>query len=149
MASQGLYTLGDLERLTGATRSQLTAWTRSGLLQPSLQGAKGTGTRQLFNWSDLCTCFLLRSLYECGVKSVAMRSILNSLRDFSWPEPPPEKSVSKDLFLLVESVPLGRIYLVRATSFDKAVEKKPRVLGVNVSALQRVLWKRLQEERSN
>jgi len=139
-----IYALGDLQRLTGATRSRLTFWTKSRLLRPSVHEADGTGTRQLFDWFDLCRCMLLVSLDECGVKSSDMRSIVSRVADHSWAAPPPERNEENDVFLLVESVRKGRIRRSRGASFEEAVKKRPHVLGVNLSALQRILWSRVQ-----
>lgn len=144
MSKRMIYTLGDLQRLTGATRSRLTLWTKSRLLRPSVQEADGTGTRQLFDWSDLCRCMLLVSLDQCGVKPSDMRLIVSSVADYSWSAPPSEKSKGNDVLLLIESVREGRIRRARAASFKEAVKKRPHILGVNLSALQRILGSRLQ-----
>lgn len=140
-----ILTLGELGRITGATHESLTVWARAGLLVPSVRGATGTGTRQLFDWSDLCRCGLLEALHECGVKPTAMRAVLESLHEFDWEQRTHEPNAGKDVFLLVESVPERRIRTVRAPTFEEACQRRPHVLGVNLSALQRTLRGRLSK----
>jgi hypothetical protein len=139
-----IYSLGDLVRLTDATRSRVTLWTQSGLLTPSVKRAQGTGTRQLFDWIDLCTCFLLQNLYECGERLDAMRELVSHVKDrFSWPNSPPP-AAGPSVFLLKSR---DGVRIVRGSSFEEASKNKAGVLGVNLSLLQRELWKRLQVAR--
>lgn len=146
MSQRLVYTVGDLQRLTGATRHCLTQWTRAGLLIPGVRLAQGTGSRQLFDWADLCSCYLLAELHEWAIKPSQMRYILDLIdRVQPWPTPPPvPRTPNQDLFLLVESIRDQEMRFVRASSFLEAVKSKPKILGVNLSALQRNLWKRLQ-----
>lgn len=142
-----IFALGDLQRFTGATRLRLTHWTRIGLLKANVQRAAGPGTRQLFNWEDLCTCGLLASLDLWGIKPRDMKSILDHVSLANpWARPPPSpKGMGRDLWLLVDSVP-DKVRLVRAISLEEAIKRRPRdqILSINLSALQRLIWGRVK-----
>src|SRR5437660_910852 len=139
-----VFSLGELQELTGATHEAVTVWSRACLLTPSVRGAQGTGTRQLFDFSDLCRCGLLQALYDCGVKPSHMHDIMAHVRDFDWQAQPPERGSGRDWWLLIESVRLPRIRVARAATFEDASERRDHVLGVNLSGLQRTLRNRVE-----
>jgi hypothetical protein len=138
-----IFTRRDLEEVIRADRKAVAVWMKAGLLQPSVKTASGAGTRQLFDWADLCRYGLLNLLHDGAVKLDGMRSLLAHVKDFDWDAAPPDKDAGRDQWLVVESIP-DRVRVVRAAKWEEASRRLPRVMGINLSALQRTLRARLE-----
>jgi DNA-binding transcriptional MerR regulator len=68
-------------KLVGITYRQLDYWARTGLVEPSLRTAKGSGSQRLYNFRDIVTLKIVKRLLETGVTLQQIRAALDHLRD--------------------------------------------------------------------
>jgi DNA-binding transcriptional MerR regulator len=68
-------------KLVGITYRQLDYWARTGLVEPSLRTAKGSGSQRLYNFRDIVTLKIVKRLLETGVTLQQIRTALDHLRD--------------------------------------------------------------------
>lgn len=68
-------------KIVGITYRQLDYWTRTGLVEPTLQPAQGSGTQRLYSFSDLLQLKLIKSLIEAGASLQKVRSAIEYLRE--------------------------------------------------------------------
>ena len=64
----------------GISYRQLDYWDRSGLLQPSVRGATGSGTQRLYAFRDILVLKLVKRLLDTGVSLQQIRIAINQLR---------------------------------------------------------------------
>jgi DNA-binding transcriptional MerR regulator len=57
----------DVTRITGVKRNRLQVWLDKGWMTPSIQKARGQGTRNIFSLHDLYVIALFKKLVEIGV----------------------------------------------------------------------------------
>ncbi|MEZ5186257.1 MAG: MerR family transcriptional regulator [Candidatus Nanopelagicales bacterium] len=67
-------------RLVGITYRQLDYWARTGLVEPSLRTAKGSGSQRLYKFRDIVTLKIVKRLLETGVTLQQIRTALDHLR---------------------------------------------------------------------
>lgn len=71
---------------TGVNRKTLHHWSKTGLLQPCIREASGTGSRRLYSFNDLVILRCLHQLRGVGVRIAALRKAARLLqscrRDF-------------------------------------------------------------------
>jgi DNA-binding transcriptional MerR regulator len=67
-------------KLVGITYRQLDYWARTGLVEPSLRAAKGSGSQRLYNFRDIVTLKVVKRLLETGVTLGQIRAALEHLR---------------------------------------------------------------------
>lgn len=67
-------------KLVGITYRQLDYWARTGLVEPSLRAAKGSGSQRLYNFRDIVTLKIVKRLLETGVTLQQIRTALDHLR---------------------------------------------------------------------
>ncbi len=67
--------------LVGITYRQLDYWARTGLLQPSLASAKGSGSRRIYAYSDVLELKVIKQLLDAGVSLQSARRAVECLRD--------------------------------------------------------------------
>lgn len=68
-------------KLVGITYRQLDYWARTGLVEPSLRTASGSGSQRLYNFRDIVTLKIVKRLLETGVTLQQIRTALDHLRD--------------------------------------------------------------------
>jgi DNA-binding transcriptional MerR regulator len=68
-------------KLVGITYRQLDYWARTGLVEPSLRTARGSGSQRLYNFRDIVTLKIVKRLLETGVTLQQIRTALDHLRD--------------------------------------------------------------------
>ncbi|MSX13636.1 MAG: MerR family transcriptional regulator, partial [Actinobacteria bacterium] len=51
----------------GITYRQLDYWARTGLVQPSVRGATGSGTQRLYSFRDILVLRVVKRLIDTGV----------------------------------------------------------------------------------
>ena len=68
-------------KLVGITYRQLDYWARTGLVEPSLRTAKGSGSQRLYNFRDIVTLKIVKRLLETGVTLQQIRTALDHLRN--------------------------------------------------------------------
>jgi DNA-binding transcriptional MerR regulator len=68
-------------RLVGITYRQLDYWARTGLLTPSLQSAKGSGSKRRYDYTDVLELKVIKSLLDAGVSLQRARRAVDCLRE--------------------------------------------------------------------
>ncbi|GAC1383305.1 MAG: MerR family transcriptional regulator [Marmoricola sp.] len=63
----------------GITYRQLDYWTRTGLIQPSVRGATGSGTQRLYGFRDILVLKVIKRLLDTGVSLQQIRSAVAHL----------------------------------------------------------------------
>lgn len=59
---------------------QLDYWTRTGLVEPSLQPAAGSGTQRLYSFNDLLQLKVIKSLTDAGASLQKVRQAIDYVR---------------------------------------------------------------------
>ena len=67
-------------KIVGITYRQLDYWARTGLVEPSLRTAAGSGSQRLYNFRDIVTLKIVKRLLETGVTLQQIRTALEHLR---------------------------------------------------------------------
>jgi len=68
----------EVERITGVKRIRLHQWIEAGFITPSLQVAKGSGSRHIWSKTDLYNIILFKRLVESGIhRNTAAKLIPN------------------------------------------------------------------------
>ncbi len=94
-ASQGVLFTDDLPQLdedagyrgpvacraAGITYRQLDYWARTGLVEPSLRTATGSGTQRLYSFRDVLVLKVVKRLLQTGVTLQQIRSAVGHLRE--------------------------------------------------------------------
>ncbi|GAA1897195.1 MerR family transcriptional regulator [Lapillicoccus jejuensis] len=95
VAAQGLLFTDDLPELSddigyrgptackaaGITYRQLDYWARTGLVEPSVRGAGGSGTQRLYGFRDILVLKVVKRLLDTGVSLQQIRVAIQHLRD--------------------------------------------------------------------
>jgi DNA-binding transcriptional MerR regulator len=67
--------------LVGISYRQLDYWARTGLLQPSVANAKGSGSRRVYSYSDVLELKVIKQLLDAGVSLQSARRAVECLRE--------------------------------------------------------------------
>jgi DNA-binding transcriptional MerR regulator len=95
VATQGLLFTDDLPELhedagyrgptacraAGITYRQLDYWARTGLVEPSVRGATGSGTQRLYGFRDILVLKVVKRLLDSGVSLQQIRVAVSHLRE--------------------------------------------------------------------
>ena len=65
----------------GITYRQLDYWARTGLVEPSVREASGSGTHRLYSFRDILVLKVVKKLLDAGVSLVNIRTAISTLRD--------------------------------------------------------------------
>jgi DNA-binding transcriptional MerR regulator len=65
----------------GVTYRQLDYWARTGLVEPSVRGATGSGTHRLYSFRDVLLLKIIKRLLEAGVSLQQIRTAIVHLRE--------------------------------------------------------------------
>src|SRR5699024_6401436 len=65
----------------GITYRQLDYWARTGLVQPTVRNATGSGTQRLYSFRDILLLKIIKSLLEAGISLQQSQTTLAQLRD--------------------------------------------------------------------
>jgi len=65
----------------GITYRQLDYWARTGLVEPSVRPASGSGTQRLYGFRDILVLKIVKRLLDSGVSLQQIRSAVQHLRD--------------------------------------------------------------------
>ena len=63
----------------GITYRQLDYWARTGLVEPSIRGAKGSGSQRLYSFRDILVLKVVKRLLDTGVSLQQIRSAVTHL----------------------------------------------------------------------
>jgi DNA-binding transcriptional MerR regulator len=80
-ADQAGYSGTKAAKLVGISYRQLDYWARTGLIEPSLNPASGSGSRRLYSYRDLLELRVVKSLLDAGIKLESVRLAFGYLRD--------------------------------------------------------------------
>ena len=82
------YNVDTVIELTGLTARQIRYWDTTGLVSPSLQRAKGRGSKRLYSFEDLVELRTVARLLSAGVSLRRVRSVVDYIvrvRDIARP----------------------------------------------------------------
>jgi DNA-binding transcriptional MerR regulator len=68
-------------KIVDITYRQLDYWTRTGLVSPSIQPAKGSGTQRLYSFNDLLQLKVIRGLTDAGASLQKVRQAIDYVRE--------------------------------------------------------------------
>jgi len=68
-------------KIVDVTYRQLDYWTRTGLVIPSVQEARGSGTQRLYSFNDLLQLKVIKSLTDAGASLQKVRQAIDYVRD--------------------------------------------------------------------
>ncbi len=147
VAAQGLLFTDDLPELredtgyrgptacraAGITYRQLDSWARTGLVEPSVRGATGSGTQRLYGFRDILVLKVVKRLLDTGVSLQQIRVAVSQLR---------ERGV-EDLARITLMSDGASVY--ECTSADEVIDLVQGGQGVFGIALGRV-WREVEGE---
>lgn len=64
----------------GITYRQLDYWARTGLVEPTVRSATGSGTQRLYSFRDILLLKIIKRLLDAGVSLQQIRTAVNHLR---------------------------------------------------------------------
>jgi DNA-binding transcriptional MerR regulator len=67
--------------LVGITYRQLDYWARTGLIEPSIQSAQGSGTQRRYSFIDIVQLKVVKKLLDAGMSLKKIRSAMEILRE--------------------------------------------------------------------
>ena len=65
----------------GITYRQLDYWARTGLLQPSIRAARGSGSQRLYSFRDILVLKIVKKLLDAGVSLQQVRTAVAQLQN--------------------------------------------------------------------
>lgn len=68
-------------RAAGITYRQLDYWARTGLVEPTVRSASGSGSQRLYSFRDVLVLKLVKRLLETGISLQQIRAAVNQLRE--------------------------------------------------------------------
>jgi DNA-binding transcriptional MerR regulator len=68
-------------RAAGITYRQLDYWARTGLVEPSVRSATGSGTQRLYGFRDILVLKVVKRLLDTGVSLQQIRVAIQALRE--------------------------------------------------------------------
>ncbi len=75
------YTSKQTQDIAGITYRQLDYWARTGLVQPSVAAANGSGSRRAYSYSDLLKLRIIKDLLDRGVGLQQIRDVFRNHQD--------------------------------------------------------------------
>ena len=67
-------------RAAGITYRQLDYWARTGLVEPTVRSAKGSGSQRLYGFRDILVLKLVKRLLDTGISLQQIRTAVEQLR---------------------------------------------------------------------
>ena len=120
-------------RAAGITYRQLDYWARTGLVEPSVRGATGSGTQRLYGFKDILVLKVVKRLLDTGVSLQQIRVAISHLRDHGV----------EDLARITLMSDGASVY--ECTSADEVIDLVQGGQGVFGIALGRV-WREVEGE---
>ena len=65
----------------GITYRQLDYWARTGLIEPTVRGAKGSGSQRLYSFRDILILKIIKRLLDAGISLQQIRTAVTHLRE--------------------------------------------------------------------
>ena len=120
----------------GITYRQLDYWARTGLVEPSVRGAHGSGRQRLYGFRDILVLKVVKRLLDTGVSLQQIRVAISTLR---------ERGV-EDLAQITLMSDGASVY--ECTSADEVIDLVQGGQGVFGIAVGRV-WREIEGELSS
>jgi DNA-binding transcriptional MerR regulator len=79
-ADQDGYSGTRAAKIVGISYRQLDYWARTGLIEPSISPASGSGSRRSYSYRDLLELRVIKSLLDAGIKLESVRQAFEYLR---------------------------------------------------------------------
>lgn len=79
-ADQG-YSGPQVCKLVGITYRQLDYWARTGLLRPSINDARGSGSKRRYSYHDVVELKVIKQLLDAGISLQSARRAVDCLRE--------------------------------------------------------------------
>ena len=67
--------------VAGITYRQLDYWARTGLVEPTVREASGSGTQRLYSFRDILVLKVVKKLLDVGISLQNIRTAISTLRD--------------------------------------------------------------------
>lgn len=77
--TNGGFTGAVASRAAGITYRQLDYWARTGLVEPTVQSAKGSGSQRLYGFRDILVLKLVKRLLDTGISLQQIRTAVAQL----------------------------------------------------------------------
>lgn len=74
------YRAPAVQQAAGVTYRQLDYWARTGLIEPSIRSAAGSGSQRLYSFTDVVTVRVIKRLLDTGVSLQNVRIAVDHLR---------------------------------------------------------------------
>ena len=87
MAEQEGFRVPDVCKIVGISYRQLDYWARTGLVNPSIREAGGSGTQRLYSFQDLVQLRVIKKLLDTGVSLQKVRRAVFYMRDHMGTQP--------------------------------------------------------------
>ncbi len=68
-------------QIAGITYRQLDYWARTGLVEPTVRGATGSGTQRLYSFRDILLLKVIKRLLDAGISLQQIRTATAHLRE--------------------------------------------------------------------
>lgn len=68
-------------RVAGISYRQLDYWARTGLVEPTVKGATGSGSQRLYGFRDILVLKLVKRLLDTGISLQQIRTAVEQLRE--------------------------------------------------------------------
>ncbi|MDO4928597.1 MAG: MerR family transcriptional regulator [Corynebacterium sp.] len=68
-------------QVAGITYRQLDYWARTGLVEPSIRNAQGSGSQRLYSFKDILVLKIVKGLLDTGISLQNIRLAVDKLRD--------------------------------------------------------------------
>ena len=65
----------------GISYRQLDYWARTGLIEPTVRGAKGSGSQRLYSFQDILLLKVVKRLLDAGISLQQIRTAVQHLRE--------------------------------------------------------------------
>jgi DNA-binding transcriptional MerR regulator len=115
----------------GVTYRQLDYWAKTGLVEPSVRGAHGSGAQRLYSFRDILVLKVIKRLLDTGISLNQIRAAVHHLRDLG----------TRDLAQV--TLMSDGVSVYEATSADEVVDLLATGQGVFGIALGRV-WQEVE-----
>ncbi len=81
LVDEGGYSGARTAEIVGISYRQLDYWARTDLVRPSVEDAKGSGSRRRYSYTDLLELRVIKSLLDSGLKLESVREVFAYLHD--------------------------------------------------------------------
>jgi DNA-binding transcriptional MerR regulator len=79
--TQDGFSGAEAAQIVGITYRQLDYWARTDLVRPSLEDAKGSGSRRRYSYHDLLELKVIKNLLDAGIRLETVRDVFAYLRE--------------------------------------------------------------------